>query len=32
MINVDLQQLIQALDAETRRDLEGSALRGPWRS
>jgi len=27
MINVDLQQLIQALDAETRRDLEGSAER-----
>ena len=27
MINVDLQQLIQALDADTRRDLEGSAER-----
>ncbi|MGH8423124.1 MAG: AAA family ATPase, partial [Pseudomonas fluorescens] len=27
MINVDLQQLIQALDAETRRDLESSAER-----
>lgn len=27
MINVDLQQLIQALDAETRRDLERSAER-----
>jgi type VI secretion system protein VasG len=27
MINLDLQQLIQALDAETRRDLEGSAER-----
>lgn len=27
MINVDLQQLIQALDADTRRDLEGSADR-----
>jgi type VI secretion system protein VasG len=27
MINVDLQQLIQALDAETRRELEGSAER-----
>jgi type VI secretion system protein VasG len=27
MINVDLQQLIQALDAETRRDLEASAER-----
>jgi len=27
LINVDLQQLIQALDAETRRDLEGSAER-----
>ncbi|MDB5995373.1 MAG: putative ClpB protein [Pseudomonas sp.] len=27
MINVDLQQLIQALDAETRRDLEGAAER-----
>ncbi|TDF82466.1 type VI secretion system ATPase TssH [Pseudomonas sp. H9] len=27
MINVDLQQLIQALDAETRRDLEHSAER-----
>ncbi|WP_237885125.1 type VI secretion system ATPase TssH [Pseudomonas sp. PGPR40] len=27
MINVDLQQLIQALDAETRRDLESSAQR-----
>ena len=27
MINVHLQQLIQALDAETRRDLEGSAER-----
>ena len=27
MISVDLQQLIQALDADTRRDLEGSAER-----
>ena len=27
MINLDLQQLIQALDAETRRDLESSAER-----
>lgn len=27
MINVDLQQMIQALDAETRRDLESSAER-----
>lgn len=27
MINVDLQQLIHALDAETRRDLEGCAQR-----
>lgn len=27
MINVDLQQLIKALDAETRHDLEGSAQR-----
>ncbi|WP_248803769.1 type VI secretion system ATPase TssH [Pseudomonas sp. MWU13-2100] len=27
MINVDLQQLIKALDSETRRDLEGSAQR-----
>lgn len=27
MINVDLQQLIQALDAEIRRDLERSAER-----
>jgi len=27
MINVDLQKLIQALDAETRRDLESSAER-----
>ncbi|MEB0039075.1 type VI secretion system ATPase TssH [Pseudomonas sp. MH10] len=27
MINVDLQQLIQALDAESRRELEGSAER-----
>lgn len=27
MINVDLQQLIQALDAQTRRDLEASAER-----
>lgn len=27
MINVDLQQLIQALDAQTRRDLESSAER-----
>ncbi|PXB95087.1 hypothetical protein CW299_12165, partial [Pseudomonas aeruginosa] len=27
MINVDLQQLIQALDADTRRDLEDSAER-----
>ncbi|KPG99617.1 AAA family ATPase [Pseudomonas sp. RIT-PI-q] len=27
MINVDLQQLIQSLDAETRRDLESSAER-----
>ncbi|MEG0632174.1 MAG: type VI secretion system ATPase TssH [Pseudomonas sp.] len=27
MINVDLQQLIKALDADTRRDLEGSAQR-----
>ena len=27
MINVDLQKLIQALDAETRRDLERSAER-----
>ncbi|MEG1628720.1 type VI secretion system ATPase TssH [Pseudomonas sp.] len=27
MINVDLQQLIQALDADTRRDLEGCAER-----
>ena len=27
MINVDLQQLIQALDAETRRDLESTAER-----
>lgn len=27
MINVDLQQLIQALDAETRRDLESAAER-----
>ncbi len=27
MSNVDLQQLIQALDAETRRDLESSAER-----
>ena len=27
MINVDPQQLIQALDADTRRDLEGSAER-----
>ena len=27
MINVDLQQLIQALDADSRRDLEGSAER-----
>jgi len=27
MINIDLQQLIQALDAETRRDLESSAER-----
>ena len=27
MINVDLQQLVQALDTETRRDLEGAAER-----
>ena len=27
MINVDLQQLVQALDAETKRDLEGAAER-----
>lgn len=27
MINLDLQQLVQALDAETRRDLEGAAER-----
>ena len=27
MINVDLQQLVQALDAETRRDLENAAER-----
>ncbi|GFM79997.1 ClpV1 family T6SS ATPase [Pseudomonas cichorii] len=27
MINVDLQQLVKALDAETRRDLEGTAGR-----
>lgn len=27
MINVDLQQLVQALDAQTRRDLEGAAGR-----
>ncbi|MBB1518544.1 type VI secretion system ATPase TssH [Aquipseudomonas guryensis] len=27
MINVDLQQLVQALDADTRRDLEGAAER-----
>ncbi|NHN77120.1 type VI secretion system ATPase TssH [Azotobacter chroococcum] len=27
MINVDLQQLVQALDADTRRDLEGAAGR-----
>lgn len=27
MINVDLQQLVQALDAETKRDLEIAAER-----
>ncbi|WP_272481987.1 Clp protease N-terminal domain-containing protein, partial [Pseudomonas sp. HMSC75E02] len=27
MINLDLQQLVQALDTETRRDLEGAAER-----
>ncbi|TBW36554.1 type VI secretion system ATPase TssH [Azotobacter chroococcum] len=27
MINIDLQQLVQALDADTRRDLEGAAER-----
>ena len=27
MINVDLQQLVQALDAETRRELEAAAER-----
>lgn len=32
MINVDLQQLIQALDADTRRDLESSAERCVARS
>ncbi|UCO98896.1 type VI secretion system ATPase TssH [Metapseudomonas lalkuanensis] len=32
MINLDLQQLVQALDAETRRDLEGAAERCVARS